>query len=143
VEHAQRGDRVKVHYTGKLDDGTVFDTSEGRDPLEFQLGATYEIIKGFHDGVIGMTVGDSRTVNVPVDDAYGPRDEKLVAVIDRERFPAEMQPEIGQRLQLVQTDDRKIFATVMAISESGVTIDANHFLAGKDLTFDIELVAIL
>lgn len=90
-----------------------------------------------------MTVGATKTVNVPADDAYGPRDDKLVAVIDYEHFPDEIQPEIGQRLQLVHSDDRKILATVTGISESGVTIDANHLLAGKDLTFDIELVAIL
>lgn len=142
MEQAQRGDTVKVHYTGKLDDGTVFDTSEGKDPLEFKIG-TNKIISGFQNGVVGMVVGDSKTVNIPADDAYGPRNEKLVAVIGHERFPEEMQPEIGQRLQLVQQDDRKIFATVTGISESGVTIDANHFLAGKDLTFDIELVEIL
>jgi len=142
MEQAQRGDTVKVHYTGKLDDGTVFDTSEGKDPLEFKIG-TNQIIHGFQNSVIGMAVGDSKTVNVDVDEAYGPRDEKLIAVIDHERFPDDMQPEVGQRLQLVQTDDRKIFATVTAISESGVTIDANHFLAGKDLTFDIQLIAIV
>jgi len=139
---AQRGDTVKVHYTGKLDDGTVFDTSEGRDPLEFKIG-TNEIIHGFQEGVIGMTVGDSKTVNVVADEAYGPRDEKLVAVIEPERFPDDLQPEVGQRLQLVQTDDRKVLATVTEVSDTGVTIDANHVLAGKDLTFDIQLVAIL
>lgn len=142
MEQAQRGDTVKVHYTGKLDDGTVFDTSEGRDPLEFKIG-TNEIIHGFQKGVIGMTVGDSKTVNVVVDEAYGPRDEKLVAVIEHERFPDDLQPEVGQRLQLVQTDDRKVLATVTEVSDAGVTIDANHVLAGKDLTFDIQLVAIL
>lgn len=142
MEQAKRGDTVKVHYTGKLDDGTVFDSSEGKDPLEFKIG-TNQIISGFQHGVVGMAVGDAKTINVPVDDAYGPRDEKLVAVIGHERFPQEMRPEIGQRLQLVQADQRKIFATVRAISESGVTIDANHLLAGKDLIFDIELVAIL
>lgn len=142
MEQAKRGDTVKVHYTGKLDDGTVFDSSEGKDPLEFKIG-TNQIISGFQDGVVGMAVGDSKTINVPVDDGYGPRYEKLVAVIDHERFPEEMRPEIGQRLQLVQADQRKILATVTAISESGVTIDANHLLAGKDLIFDVELVAIL
>ena len=142
MEQAQRGDTVKVHYTGKLDDGTVFDSSTGREPLEFQIG-TNQIIHGFQDGVVGMAVGDSKTVNVVSDEAYGPRDEKLVAVIDHDRFPESMEPEIGQRLQLVQTDDRKVFATVTAVSESGVTIDANHLLAGKNLTFDIQLVAIL
>lgn len=142
MKRAQRGDTVHVLYTGRLDDGTVFDSSQGQDPLEFKIGGS-EIIRGLQDGVVGMSVGNSKTFKVTADDAYGPRVEKLVAVLDPERFPADMQPTVGQRLQLVQTDNRKIFATVKAISDSGVTIDANHFLAGKDLTFDIHLVAIL
>jgi len=142
MKRAQRGDTVHVRYTGRLDDGTVFDSSQGEEPLEFKIGGS-EIIRGLQDGVIGMSVGHSKTFKVTADDAYGPRVEKLVAVLDSDRFPADMQPTVGQRLQLVQTDNRKIFATVKAISDAGVTIDANHFLAGKDLTFDILLVAIL
>jgi peptidylprolyl isomerase len=142
MKQARRGDTVQVHYTGKLDDGTVFDTSQDRDPLEFKIGGS-EMIRGLQNGVIGMSVGDSKTFKVIADEAYGPRIEKLVAVLDPERFNADMQPSVGQRLQLVQTDNRRIFATVKAVSDSGVTIDANHFLAGKDLAFDVHLVAIL
>lgn len=142
MRKAQRGDTVQVHYTGKLDDGTVFDSSQDQDPAEFKLGGS-QMIRGFQEGVIGMSVGDSKTFRVVADEAYGPRVEKLVTELDHDRFPENMKPEVGQRLQLVQTDSRKVFATVKAISPSGVIIDANHFLAGKDLTFDIHLVAIL
>jgi len=142
MRQAQRGDTVQVHYTGKLDDGTVFDSSQDRDPAEFKLGGS-QMIRGLQDAVIGMCVGDSKTSKIVADDAYGPRVEKLVTELDHDRFPEDMKPTVGQRLQLVQTDSRKVFATVKAISDSGVTIDANHFLAGKDLTFDIHLVAIL
>lgn len=141
MKQVQRGDTVKVHYTGRLDDGTVFDTSQDRDPLEVKIGGS-EMIRGFQDGVLGMSVGSSKTFKVVADDAYGPRNEKLIAMLDHDRFPEDMEPTVGQRLQIVQTDNRKIFATVTAISDSGVTIDANHFLAGKDLTFDIHLIAI-
>lgn len=141
MKQAERGDTVEVHYTGKLDDGTVFDTSEGREPLKFTIGGS-ELIRGFQNGVVGMSVGDTKTINVIADEAYGPHLDKLVVGLERERFPKDLEPKVGQRLQLVQPDNRKVLATVTAVSDSEVTLDANHILAGKDLVFDIHMVAI-
>ncbi len=138
---AEDGDTVKVHYTGKLEDGTVFDTSIGGDPLQFTIGDG-QLIPGFEQAVVGMRPGESKTVKIPADDAYGPYHEELVIVIDRDQFPEDLQPEIGQQLQIRQADGQIIPVTVIDVSESSVTLDANHPLAGKDLTFDIELVEI-
>ena len=138
---AHQGDTVRVNYTGKFSDGEVFDSSEGRDPLEFTLGAG-QVIAGFEQAVDGMEVGDTRTVNIQATDAYGLRREELVLVVDLGQLPQNFDPEIGMRLQSQNPEGRPIFATVTAIEETTLTLDANHPLAGRDLTFDIELVEI-
>ena len=138
---ADDGDTVKVHYTGTLEDGTVFDTSIGREPLEFTLGEGI-VIPGFEEAVMGMRVGESKTVTIPVEKAYGPHYADLVIVAEREQLPAGLDPEVGQQLQMQQTDGRTTTVTVTDVSEETITVDANHPLAGKDLTFKIELVEI-
>ncbi len=138
---AKTGDTVKVHYTGTLKDGSVFDTSLDREPLEFTL-CQGQLIPGFELAVIGMTVGESKTVNIPVDQAYGPHNDELIWVIDRDRLQEGMNPEVGQQLQAQQPDGQTRIVTVIDISETSITVDANHPLAGKDLTFEIELIEI-
>ena len=136
------GDTVKVHYTGRLGNGTIFDSSVEREPLQFTLGQG-QVIRGFEQAVLGMTVGESKTVVIPADEAYGAYRDELVIVEDRSNLPPGWEPEIGDQLPLTQPDGRVIWVTVIEITESTITIDANHHLAGKDLVFDIELVEIL
>jgi peptidylprolyl isomerase len=139
---AEIGDTVRVHYTGTLDDGTEFDSSIGREPLQFTVGAG-QMIPGFEQAVIGMRLGESETVIIPTDQAYGPYHEELVVVVPREQLPPDVEPEVGQQLTMSQPDGQPVPVTVIDVSEGNVTIDANHSLAGEDLTFDIELVEIL
>ena len=138
---AQKGNKVQVHYTGKLDDGTVFDSSQGGDPLEFTVGQG-QVIPGFENGVEGMEIGQSKTVNIPVDQAYGPHQPDGVFDVDRSELPPDMPLEVGLRLQSRHSSGRLIEVTVIEIGDETVKMDANHPLAGKNLTFDIELVAI-
>ncbi len=138
---AKQGDTVKVHYTGKLEDGTVFDSSFNRDPLQFTIGGG-QVIPGFEQAVIGMNPGESKTTKVPADKAYGPHHEEMVMVVERNQFPGHLKPEVGQRLQIHLADGGTLIVVVTDMSESTVTLDANHPLAGKDLTFDIELLEI-
>ncbi len=138
---ASDGNTVKVHYTGTLEDGTTFDTSLGREPLEFTLGEG-RLIPGFEEAVKGMQVGQSKTVMIPSEDAYGPHLDDLVLVLEREQIPENMDPAVGEQLQMQRTDGSTIVAIVIDVSEATVTVDANHPLAGKDLTFEIELVEI-
>jgi len=138
---AKIGDTVKVHYTGKLEDGTVFDTSAERGPLEFKIGEG-QVIQGFEDAVIGMNPGEEKTVEIPADEAYGQRNEEMVADIGRDQFPEYLSPEVGQQFQIRQQNGQIILVTVTEISEDTVTLDANHPLAGKDLTFEIQLLEI-
>jgi peptidylprolyl isomerase len=138
---AKDGDTVKVQYTGTLEDGSIFDTSVGGEPLEFTLGQG-QLIPGFEKAVIGMKVGESKTVNIPVDDAYGPYRDDLVAVVGRENLPEGMNPVVGQQLQITQADGSAIVVTVIKVSETTITIDANHPLVGKNLIFEITLVEI-
>lgn len=138
---AQKGDNVKVHYTGRLDDGTVFDSSEGRDPLEFTLGSE-DVIPGFDAAVTGMEPGQTRTAQIPAKEAYGDYDENLVTVVDRAQFPPEIQPEIGQELQLRTSDGQSVVVTIADLDDEEITLDGNHPLAGEDLTFEIALVEI-
>jgi peptidylprolyl isomerase len=138
---AKQGDTVNVHYTGKLEDGTVFDSSRDRHPLQFVLGKG-QVITGFEQAVVGMNTGESKTVNIPMDQAYGPRRSDMIVTMDRSQLPADLNPRVGQRLELTQMDDETILVTVTDITESSMTLDANHPLAGKTLTFDIELVGI-
>ena len=138
----QTGDTVSVHYTGKLDDGTVFDSSVDRDPLQFTVGEG-QVILGFEEAVVGMRPGESKTVKIPAEKAYGPYDKEKVGVIDRSQFQADMELKVGQKLTVKPPSGEVITATVIDVSETSVTVDANHHLAGKDLTFEIELVETL
>jgi peptidylprolyl isomerase len=138
---AKSGDRVKVHYTGTLDDGSEFDSSIDRDPMEFTLGAG-AVIPGFDAAVQGMTPGDSKTVKIPVDAAYGAHDDAMVREIERSSIPDNIALEEGMQLQATGPNGTVVF-TVVGLSDAMVTLDANHPLAGHDLTFDIELVEIL
>ena len=133
------GDYIKVHYTGTLDDGSVFDSSEGRDPLEFTAGAG-QMIAGFDAAVIGMKVGEVKTVTIPAENAYGPYDDTMLFVFSKDELPEDMDPQIGDQLSLSGTDGRTMTVPVVDVSETTITVDANHRLAGKDLTFEIELV---
>lgn len=141
MAQAQLGDSVKVHYTGKLDDGTVFDSTAARDPLQFSLG-NGNVIPGFEQAVLGMSPGDSKTTNIPADQAYGSHRPELVMVVERDQMPADLSVQVGQPLQIRQMDGQTIPVIVSQISQSKVTLDANHPLAGQDLTFEIELVEI-
>jgi peptidylprolyl isomerase len=138
---AKNGDTVTVHYTGRLEDGTVFDSSANRDPLEFTLGEGL-LIPGFEQAVLGMSPGESKTAEVSADQAYGPHREEMVVEIDRQEFPPHFQPEVGQQLQIPQSEGQVARLIVTAVSEQKVTLDANHPLSGRDLTFDIQLVEI-
>lgn len=139
---AKSGDSVKVHYIGKLEDGTVFDSSRDRDPLEFKLGEG-QVIRGIEEAVLGMDEGERKTAKVPFEKAYGPHQEDKVMHIDRGKLPPHLEPQAGQRLQVRKPGGITTSATVTEVSESHVKLDANHPLAGKDLTFDIELVKII
>ena len=141
MTQAKNGDTVKVHYVGKLEDGTVFDSSEGRDPLKFTLGDD-RMIAGFETAIVGMNVGDEKTITVTSKDAYGPHRDDLVFEVEREALPNDLDPEVGQQLELQQPDGRSVILTVAGISDDGVTLDGNHPLAGEDLTFDVTLVGI-
>ena len=138
---AKDGDTVKVHYTGTLEDGTVFDSSLDSEPLEFTLGAG-EMIPGFEEAVKGMQVGQSKTVTIPADKAYGPHHEDIIFLVEREQLPENLNPEVGQRLQMLQTGGPTIPVIVTEVFETAIVVDANHPLAGKDLTFEIQLLEI-
>lgn len=139
MAQAKTGDTVKVHYTGKLKDGEVFDSSEGSDPLEFKIGDG-QIIAGFEEEVVGMAEGESKTINIEAEKGYGEHHDELVVEVGRDQFPPEITPEVGQQLQVKQQDGQTIPVRVTDTSKTSVTLDANHPLAGKDLTFDIEVV---
>jgi peptidylprolyl isomerase len=141
VVKAKSGDTVKIHYTGTLEDGTVFDTSVEHEPLEFTLGQG-QLIPSFEQAVIGMKVGDLKTINIPADQAYGPYRDDLILVIERSQLPEDLDPKVGQQLQMIQADGSSITVIIIEISETTATIDVNHPLAGKNLTFEIELVEI-
>ncbi len=138
---AKEGDTVKVHYTGRLEDGEVFDSSAGREPLAFTIGSG-QVIAGFEEGVSGMSPGEKKTINIPAAKAYGPHQTDMVFAMDRSQLPAGFEPEVGQQLQLRASDGRAMIVTVTEVTPETVTMDANHPLAGEDLTFDIELVGI-
>ncbi|WP_142809149.1 FKBP-type peptidyl-prolyl cis-trans isomerase [Tepidiphilus olei] len=138
---AKAGDTVQVHYTGKFDDGSVFDSSAGRDPLEFTVGSG-QVIPGFEQAVEGMAVGQTKTVTIPAAEAYGDRVAEAVLQVPREQLPPDLDPEVGQQLVMQSRDGRQIPIVVVEVTEDSITIDANHPLAGRDLTFEIELVAV-
>jgi FKBP-type peptidyl-prolyl cis-trans isomerase 2 len=138
---AKNGDIVKVNYTGKLEDGTIFDSSEGRAPLEFTLGAG-QMIPGFEKAVLGMKVGETKTVTIPSKEAYGQRHDELVMEIPREELPPDLNPQVGLQLQSTRSDGAIVVVTIIEVADTTITVDANHPLAGKDLIFEIKLVSI-
>ena len=135
------GDSVKVHYHGKLTNGETFDSSTGREPLQFKVGSG-AVIKGFDDGVTGMSVGEKKTIHIPFMEAYGPHSPEMVIDMPKERFPADMEISIGMPLHMSDGQGRTYQVTITEIKETSVLLDANHPLAGKDLVFDLELVEI-
>ena len=141
MSQAKTGDTVHIHYTGRLDDGTVFDTSENREPLSFELGVG-TVIPGFEEAVTGMEPGDKKTTTIPADEAYGHRREDMVVTVAKEHLPEGVEPKVGEILQMSSGDDQTFNVVVSEIGEDPIVLDANHPLAGEDLTFDIELVKV-
>jgi peptidylprolyl isomerase len=141
MKQAAYGDLVKVHYVGSLEDGTVFDSSQGGDPIEFVIGDG-DLIPGFEDAVVGMTAGQSKREHIPVEKAYGAHRPEMVGQVDRDRFPPEMELSLGRQLVVTHPDGHRSRVTVTEITAGTVTLDANHPLAGKDLVFQIDLVEI-
>ncbi|MGB3209206.1 MAG: peptidylprolyl isomerase [Desulforhopalus sp.] len=139
MTEAKKGDNVKVHYTGKLADGTVFDSSEGSEPLEFAVGSG-QVIQGFDEAVVGMKVGESKVVHIPVEKAYGERNDEMVIQAPVEQVPPDLNPELGMRLEMGGANGEILRVVVAEITDTHITLDANPPLAGKELTFDIELV---
>jgi peptidylprolyl isomerase len=142
MTQAKSGDTVKIQYTGRLDDNSVFETSVDRDPIKLTIGRG-RTIPALEQAIVGMETGESKIVEISAEQAYGAYHEELVHSVSRKVLPADMEPEIGQRLNATSVDGRKFSVTIRDISEKTVMMDANHPLAGKDLIFDIELVAIL
>ena len=141
MSKAKDGDTVKVHYTGKLHNGEVFDTSREREPFEFKLGGQ-TVIPGFEKGVLGMGIGDKKTIEISPEDAYGEKKEELVVEVQKSELPDDITPSVGQRLQIRQQDGNPIIVTITEMNEDNITLDANHPLAGYTLFFDVELVEI-
>lgn len=141
MSEAKVGDKVQVHYTGKLGDGTVFDSSEGRDPLQFELGSS-SVIPGFEKAIVGMEPGDSKTATIPADQAYGQHEEAKIVEVERGQLPGDIDLRVGQRLKLTDPQQNITYVTVAEMDDAAVKLDANHPLAGQDLVFDIELVKI-
>ena len=139
---AKSGDTVRIHYTGKLEDGTQFDSSEGRDPLEFALGGG-QVIPGFDSAVEGMTVGDTKSVTIQPEEAYGPRHDQLIQDVPRNQLPDDMTPAVGMELQAQNETGEVMRFAVTAVDDESITVDGNHPLAGKALAFHIELVEIV
>ena len=142
MSEAKSGDTVRVHYTARLDDGSEFDSSAGRDPLEITLGQA-AVMPGLDNAIIGMAVGDTKTVNIAAAEAYGPHKPEGVQEVDRSLIPAEVNVDVGARVQATGPDNQPVVLTVVAVTDDKVTLDANHPLAGRDLSFDIELVEIV
>lgn len=141
MAQVKKDDTVKVHYKGLLTNGTVFDSSEGRDPLEFKVGSGM-VIKGFDEGVEGMTVNETKKIEIPVEDAYGPVMPELVQDVPKDMLPDSITPEVGMRLVSTQPDGQQIPIVITEIKDDAITVDANHQLAGEDLVFEVELVEI-
>lgn len=141
MQQAKKGDVVRVHYTGRLTDGEQFDSSAGREPLEFTVGAG-QMIKGFDTGVEGMTVGEKKSIAVSPEEGYGLRSEEAIIEFPLEHIPADMKLETGMQLTLQNQDGQPVPVVVTEIREQVVILDANHFLAGKEMIFEVELVEI-
>lgn len=142
MSKAKKGDIVGIHYTGKLDNGEVFDSSDDRDPLKFKI-CDGQVIPGLEDAVIGMEQGETKSVKIPAEKAYGPHQDELVGAVDKSKFPIHIKPKMGDKLKIEFPDGKTKIVTVTDISEQKVTLDANHPLAGKDLLFDIQLLEIV
>ncbi|MBK5270011.1 MAG: peptidylprolyl isomerase [Bacteroidia bacterium] len=142
MQKAKSGDKVKVHYHGKLTNGETFDSSEGREPLEFEIGKGM-VIKGFDDGVTGMIVGEKKTLNIPFDEGYGPRNPEMLIEMPKDRFPKDMEIVEGIPLMMSDGSGQNFQVVVTEIKEDIIMLDANHPLAGQDLIFDIELVEVV
>ncbi|WP_153798506.1 FKBP-type peptidyl-prolyl cis-trans isomerase [Foetidibacter luteolus] len=142
MQQVKNGDTVRVHYHGKLTDGTTFDSSEGRSPLEFKVGSGM-VIPGFDSGVTGMSVGEKKTIHIPVDEAYGPKNDEYIMGFPKDRFPADMVPEVGMQLNMSDGQGQTFPVVIAEVQEDSVLLDANHPLAGEDLVFDLELVEIV
>lgn len=141
MQQVKSGDTVKVHYHGKLTSGETFDSSEGRDPLEFTVGSG-QVIKGFDDALVNMQIGEKKTVQIPVGEAYGERRDDMVVQYPKDQFPAEMNPEVGMQLNMSDNMGNNFPVVITEVQEEIVVLDANHPLAGQDLVFDLELVSI-
>jgi len=141
MTQAKNGDKVKIHYTGRLQNGTVFDSSSDREPLQFSIGSG-QVIPGFEEAVAGMKVGEKKTTLIPCAKAYGERNPSMVMVVDRKHVPPDIDPEVGQRLQVGSPSGELIAVTIIKVNNENITLDANPPLAGEDLTFDLELVEI-
>lgn len=141
MQQVKQGDKIKVHYHGKLTSGETFDSSAGREPLEFEVGSGM-VIKGFDDGVTGMKVGEKKTINIPAEEAYGPVNPDMLMDFPKERFPADMQMEIGMQLMMSDPSGQQFPVTINEIKEDVIVLDGNHPLAGEELIFDLELVEI-
>jgi peptidylprolyl isomerase len=142
MPHPQSGDTVKVHYTGRFGDGRVFDSSKERGPMELTLGEG-QVIPSFEEALTEMEPGEEKTVTIPAEQAYGPRRPDLMVSVDRTEFPKHIEPTVGQELQVRKNDAEVAVVRVAGVSDKEVTLDANHPLAGEDLTFDLELVEVL
>lgn len=143
MQVVKKGDTVKVHYHGKLNNGETFDTSEGREPLEFEVGSG-NVIAGFDNGVLEMKPGEKKTLDIPVEEAYGNRNDELILEFPKDKLPEDLKPEVGMQLQLSSQDGQVYPVIVTEVKEEGgVVLDANHPLAGQALVFDIELVDIV
>jgi peptidylprolyl isomerase len=141
MRQAQKGNTVKIHYTGRLDNGKVFDSSKGKEPMKFKIGEG-AVIAGLEKAVIGMKEGDTKTAIIPAEEAYGLYRKDLIADFDKNRIPDNIEPQVGQLLKVKQTNGEVFTVTVSKIDKDSVTLDANHPLAGKDLTFDLNLVEV-
>jgi len=141
MAQAKRGDTVKIHYTGRLEDATTFETSAEHAPLQFTLGEG-KMIPGFERAVIGMSPGESKTAKVPADEAYGPYRKELTIEVGRDKIPPNLKAEVGHPLRIRLADGKTTVVKVTEVSESTITLDGNHPLAGEDLTFDIQLIEI-
>ncbi|RYY39922.1 MAG: peptidylprolyl isomerase [Chitinophagaceae bacterium] len=142
MQQVQNGDKVRVHYHGKLRSGETFDSSEGREPLEFTVGSG-QVIRGFDEGVKGMQAGEKRTVEIPVADAYGEKSQEMLIEFPKNQFPADMNPEQGMQLMMNNGQGQQFPVTIAEVREESVLLDANHPLAGQELIFDLELVEIV
>ena len=142
MSKAKHGDTVKVHYSGKLEDGTVFDTTDNQDPLQITLGSG-QIIPDLEQAIVEMSPGESKNIEIPAEKGFGPYLKELVFEVDRTQVPPDLKLELGQQLQMNPSEGQPIVVTVVDLTDQKVTLDANHPLAGKNLTFEIKLIEII